>query len=79
MMPGYSGMGWGVMFMSLAGLVLLVLVGVGVWLFVRASGGSFTSQPRQTSNSAREILAQRYARGEIDEQEYQQRLQMLGG
>lgn len=53
---------------------ILVLVGVGVWLLVRATGGG---APTPTT-SARETLAQRYARGEIDEQEYHQRLHTLG-
>lgn len=45
-------------------LVMLLLVGTGIWLVVyKARGG----------HRAREILAERYARGEISPEEYQQR------
>jgi putative membrane protein len=80
MMPGYGGMGgWGWMFMSLSSFVFIALLGVTVWLLVRATGPGRAPQPRDSTSSAREILAQRYARGEIDEQEYRQRLHTLGG
>lgn len=79
MMPGYGGMGgWGWLFMLLSSLTFVALIGVAVWLLVRATGPGGTPQPRDTTGSAREILAQRYARGEIDEQDYQQRLKTLG-
>jgi putative membrane protein len=56
--------------MMLAGLALLVaLVAVAVWAVVHFTGpgradGATGSNPRQ-------ILDQRYARGEIDQEEYQ--------
>jgi putative membrane protein len=43
-----------------------------VWLVVRATTTG------SDKGGAREILAQRNARGEIDDQEYQQRLRILG-
>jgi putative membrane protein len=83
MMPGYGGGmgGWGWMFMSLSTLVFLALIAGVVWLIVRATATGSTSSrsPATGSAPAREILAERYARGEIDEQEYQQRLRTLGG
>jgi putative membrane protein len=81
MMPGYgNGMGgWGWIYMSLGTLVFVVVIGLVVWLLVRATGTSGGNRPAVAGDSAREILAQRYARGEIDEQEYQQRLRTLGG
>ena len=74
MMPGYGGGmgGFGWMAMSLGWLVFLALVGTVVWLVVR------TTTPANDKGGAREILSQRYARGEIDDQEYQQRLRTLG-
>ena len=79
MMPGYgSGMGgWGFMFMSLGGLIFLALIGLVIWLLVRSTGSNSGSQPSTSGDSAREILAQRYARGEIDEDEYHRRMQAL--
>jgi putative membrane protein len=74
MMPGFGGGmgGFGWMAMSLGWLVFLALTGAVVWLVVR------TTTTGNSKGSAREILAQRYARGEIDDEEYQQRLRVLG-
>jgi uncharacterized membrane protein len=41
-----------------------------VWAIGRANAG----RPRPTAESAEEILKQRYARGEIDRDEYHRRL-----
>lgn len=78
MMPGYGGGmgGWGFLYMSLGTLLFLALIGVVVWLATRAGGAGSSLAP--TAPAPREILAERYARGEIDEKEYQQRLHTLG-
>lgn len=73
-------------------LGLLVLVGIGMLVFfaVRAGGGfsrgagSSTSTgtsagPQQPGReSPREVLDHRYARGELETEEYRERLQTLG-
>jgi putative membrane protein len=71
--------GWGYAFMVLNSIVFwALLVGAGVLLYrvIRRSGpqqGTGTSgQP-----PAEQILAERYARGEIDDEEYRQRLDTL--
>ncbi|HZM84398.1 MAG TPA: SHOCT domain-containing protein [Candidatus Limnocylindrales bacterium] len=71
MMPGFGGGmgGFGWLAMSAGWLVFLALAVAVVWLLAR------NVTPR---DSARTILDQRYARGEIDDQEYQQRLRTLG-
>jgi putative membrane protein len=81
------GMGWGWLFglMLLVGLVLLTV------LAVRAIGGGISRDiptrdtppgvggSRQPPRSrAREILDERYARGELSTEEYHERLQTLG-
>lgn len=50
---------------------VVVIVGI-VWL-VQAVGGSSFQRPTQSKGeqSAREILDQRYARGELDREEYE--------
>lgn len=82
---GWSGIGWMVFFgvLLLAGLVVLIVV------LVRILGGGLrhdrspshgaSSGPDAGLVSARQILAERYARGEIDTDEYQARLRTLGG
>ncbi|HKA69894.1 MAG TPA: SHOCT domain-containing protein [Actinomycetes bacterium] len=74
-MDGWHG-GW----MWLTGLVWLLvivgLVGLVVWLVIR------TNRPADVSgtgtDSARRILAERFARGEIDADEYARRRELLG-
>ncbi|MCC7017280.1 MAG: SHOCT domain-containing protein [Rhodospirillales bacterium] len=77
--PGMSGWGWGLMggLHGLFWLVLLVLAGIALVALVRylwRGGGG----PDVTSSSARRLLDERYARGEIDRAEYLQRRQDLG-
>jgi putative membrane protein len=73
------GPGWAWLFMALllAGLVLVVVVLVRV-LAGRVGGGT---APGGASGQrrARQILAERYARGEISTEEYQARLRALEG
>ncbi len=59
-------------------LVFLALVGVAVWAVIYATRhGSqqptTPTTPPSSGPSAREILDQRYARGEIDSAEYEER------
>jgi len=81
---GGWGMGWMMLFwvLLLAGLVLLIVV------LVRGLGGgarhdqgtppTYGPGPDLGGVRARQILAERYARGEIDTEEYQARLRTLG-
>ena len=55
------------------GLFWLVVIGVVVWAVVRISGTS--RQP--SSSSAEELLAARFAKGEIDADEYHERRETL--
>lgn len=79
MMYGSYGMGlWGVLFMMVGGLLLWGLIVLGVVVlaqYLRAPNQP--SGPVDASQSARHMLSQRYARGEIDENEYTQRLNVL--
>jgi putative membrane protein len=69
MMDGAGGWWvWGTLMM----IVAIAVVALVVWLIVR--------NPRadeRRSGSARDILSERYARGEIDSEEYEERLKKL--
>ncbi len=80
MMWGY-GWGWpGFLMMGFGGLLWLALLGLGIWALVRLlSNRSPAGSPPVSGPSAMEILRQRYARGEIDDEEYERRRRMLGG
>jgi len=68
--------GWGWAFMAVGGVLLWAVVIIGLIVLIRHI---MRSQPTRFGNrpSAEELLAQRYARGEIDEAEYRQRLAVL--
>ena len=78
MMYWDNGMnGWGFLFMTLIALVFLGLI-VGAIVFgLRQTGRRPQIMP--PSDDPRQILAERYARGEIDEEEYRRRLDTLRG
>lgn len=62
-MDGYGwGMGWG----WLIGLLILLIL---VWVIVRANRRKATT----AAGSPLEILQERYAKGEIDQEEYEKR------
>lgn len=77
---GYGMMGSGMMggygAMGLMGVFWIVVLGLIIWVVVAAArgtgqAGSFDSASR--SESALEILKRRYARGEINKAEYEER------
>ncbi|WP_406260367.1 SHOCT domain-containing protein [Actinacidiphila glaucinigra] len=70
--------GWGWALMSLGWLVLLVLVGLAVTVLLRhAPDGGADRTAHRDHPEARALLAERYARGEIDDEEYWRRLAVL--
>ena len=78
-MMGCGWAGWGGGFWMLGGLLLMIgVIVVLVWavMTVTRSGRPPTGDPaRPTSN---EIIRERFARGEISEQEYEQAKKVLG-
>lgn len=73
MMSGFNmGGGWIGMGIWWVLLVVLLIAGAG-FLFGRVRDGDMTS----SSRSARDILDQRYARGEIDLNDYEERKRHL--
>ncbi len=71
--PGMAG--WGYALMTIGMVLFWALVIFGVVALVR----SFTrvDQPTTTRSTPEQLLAERFARGEIDEHEYHQRLEVL--
>ncbi len=85
-MMGWNGMGFGMGWAWLFGLLMLVGLVLLVVLLVRVLGGGVTGSPQSGNRAqdgprpgrAREILDERYARGEMTTDEYRERLTGLG-
>ena len=73
--------GWGWMMLLLWTIVLIVLAAGIIWAILATSRPSSTHETPSSAPdappSARELLDQRLARGEIDTEEYQQRRRVL--
>ena len=78
---GQGMSGWGYALISVSMVLFWGVVILGIVALVRHLGRS--SQPAGGAGmprpSAEQVLAERFARGEIDEQEYQSRLATLRG
>ena len=76
MMNGVSwGMGWG---MGFGWLFWLVIIGLVIWGVKAVSDSSRGSQSAgRTGESALSILEKRFARGEIDREEFEERKRKL--
>ncbi len=70
-----NGFGWGMM--GIGWVVGLILIGVLVWAIVQATSRSSEPGAASSAGSAEAILADRFARGEIDDDEYRRRLDTL--
>lgn len=79
-MGWYGGAGWGWGGWLGMGLVMLAFWGLllaGVVALVRVLGRDRAPARSSSASSARQILDERFARGEIDEKEYLQRRNQL--
>ena len=80
----WTGTGWGWMGvlgwlgMLLAGLLTLAVVAAVTYGVIRMARPGSRRSPGPGVDPE-ELLAQRFARGEIDEQEYRMRLEVLSG
>lgn len=74
-------MGWNWLFwvLIIVGIVLLVLLAVRLFSGGSNRGGNGTGTQRSASgtSTAKQILDERYARGELDTEEYRERLKGL--
>lgn len=75
---GYNGMGgWGYALMALSTVVFWGLLVTAIVLAVRSAGRTARTDRVHSQPTAEEVLAQRFARGEIDAEEYHSRLDTL--
>ena len=70
---GHAGMGWSMLLFWALLIVGVIALARGL---IRSSDRSTTQPPED--QSALDILAQRYARGEIDQAEFEQKRRDLG-
>lgn len=71
---GWGGGGWGPGWPGLIGLIVFVaLIAAVIWFAVRGA----RPRERTAADRAKDVLAERYARGEINTEEYQERLDQL--
>lgn len=69
--------GWGYGFMTLSMVLFWGLVVAGVVLLVRYLGRDQGPPSEPAGPAAERLLAERFARGDIDEQEYRRRIELL--
>jgi putative membrane protein len=81
MMYWGTGMGgWGIVLMTVGNVLFWGLLIAGIVLLVRYVGRSDTSDTRVSPpRPPQQILAERFARGEIDDEEYRRRRHILDG
>jgi putative membrane protein len=77
MMWGYPWSGTMMLWMSIWGIVWLIVLGVAIWALIRWVSGRTPVTGSQPGPSALEILRQRYARGEIDATSFEQMRERL--
>jgi putative membrane protein len=69
--------GWWAFGMMLISLVFLALIVVGIVFVVRSFSEGGRTAPRPQGNRALDILDERFARGELDQKEYEERRRIL--
>ena len=69
MMGGFGGHGWGMGFGWIIGLLLLAAI---IWIIVKSVNQNSNAH-NSVSKSAIDILKERYARGEIGKEEFEEK------
>lgn len=74
MMHEFGQHGWGMGWWWIAGLIVMAIV---VWLVVKAISPTKPTNAQHSNKSALDILKERYALGEIEKQEFEERKRNL--
>jgi len=69
--------GWAMFFMIVNSLLFWSLAIAGIAAIVRYTGRTAQSGAARHARSPQQMLAERFARGDIDEEEYRRRQQVL--
>ncbi len=80
MMHGFGGFGYGILGLGLIGMVIKLVIFLAIIYFVFRMwrrGMNYRYPHYESNRDAKEILAQRFARGEISEEDYQRMKNML--
>ncbi len=73
---GMGMMGFGLLMMVIGLVVLIALIAIAVWAVIYFTGSWRSQGPGEVQ--ARQILDQRYARGEIGDDDYKRMRRELG-
>lgn len=73
MMWGDYGWGWGMGFGMISVVLFWVLVILGIVILVKWIAGGSSGPGQPPGKTALDILKERYARGEIDREEFEQK------
>lgn len=77
---GYGwGWGWGMGFGMITMVLFWILVMLGIVVLVRWVGRSSIASGSPNTRTALDILKERYARGEIDRQEFEEKKRDIAG
>ncbi|MBG0780962.1 MAG: SHOCT domain-containing protein [Bacteroidales bacterium] len=74
-MHGFGGMGFGMGWWWIIGIILMAAI---IWAIVRSFGQSNNLNNTANQKSALDILNERYARGEIEKEEFETKKRDLG-
>ncbi|GAA2912343.1 hypothetical protein GCM10010517_78890 [Streptosporangium fragile] len=78
-MMWYGMGGWGYVLMTISSLAFVALLVAAIVVLVRSSGRTGQRQPSApyTPPTPEQLLAERFARGDIDADDYRQRVEVL--